>query len=150
MKKTLALLLPGVLAVLLLCACGGGKASYRDGTYTAQSSVFVADDGEEESGNGYGVVTVTVKDNAVTDCVFAMYMEDGTLKDESYGKKNGEITNEGFYRMAQGAVAAGQSYAEMLRQSGSLDGVDAISGATISYGQFTEAVELALEQAREG
>ena len=148
MKRIIACVLLALMFALALAGCGG-KASYKDGTYTAQSSVFVAEDNsDEESGNGYGVVTITIKDNVITDCKFEMYMEDGTLKDEDYGKKNGEIANEGFYKMAQNAVAAGQSYAQMLKESGSLKGVDAISGATISYGQFTEAVEEALAQAK--
>ena len=149
MKRIIALVLLVLTLAFALAGCGG-KASYKDGTYTAQSSVFVAEDNsDEESGNGYGVVTITIKDNVITDCKFEMYMEDGTLKAEDYGKKNGEIANEGFYKMAQNAVAAGQSYAEMLKESGSLKGVDAISGATISFGQFTEAVEEALAQAKE-
>ena len=37
----------------------------------------------------------------------------------------------------------------MLVQSGSLEGIDAISGATINYNEFVEAVELALDQAAE-
>lgn len=145
MKKKISVMAVLLMAVMLLSACGGTK-TYNDGTYTAQSSLLL-DEETADAGNGYGVVTITIKDNVIVDCVFEMYMEDGTLKDEDYGKKNGEIANEGFYKMAQGAVAAGQSYAEMLKQSGSLKGVDAISGATISFGQFTEAVEEALRQA---
>ena len=139
-----------MLLAVSLTGCGGKKAaSYKDGTYTAQSSVLTAEENEDDAGNGYGVVTITVKDNVIVDCSFDMYMEDGTLKDDTYGMKNGEIANEGFYKMAQAARDAGQSYAQMLRESGSLDGVDAISGATISYGQFVEAVEEALSQAEE-
>ncbi|MBQ9685640.1 MAG: FMN-binding protein [Oscillospiraceae bacterium] len=150
MKKSIALMLALVLAAGLFSGCGGKKsANYADGTYTAQSSVLTAEDNEDDAGNGYGVVTITVKDNAIVDCKFDMYMEDGTLKDDTYGMKNGEIANEGFYKMAQAARNAGQSYAQMLKESGSLDGVDAISGATISYGQFVEAVEEALSQAEE-
>ena len=148
MKRIIVLVLLVLTLAFALAGCGG-KASYRDGTYTAQSSMFVSEeDTDEEAGNGYGVVTITIKDNVITDCKFEMHMEDGTLKAEDYGKKNGEIANEGFYKMAQNAVAAGQSYAQMLKETGSLKGVDAISGATISYGQFTEAVEEALKQAQ--
>ena len=144
------MLLVAAMAVGLFSGCGGKKeASYKDGTYTAQSSLFVAEDGEdEEAGNGYGVVTITVKDNVITDCEFTTYMTDGTVKDEEYGKKDGEIANQDYYNKAQRAVKASQNYAEQLAAKGSLDKVDAISGATISYGEFVEAVKEALKQAR--
>lgn len=138
------------LASLLLCACGSG-AKYADGSYTAQSEVYegLEDEDSLEGGDGYGVVTITIKDNAITGCAFTTYMTDGTVKDEDYGKRNGEIANQDYYNKAQRAVRASQNYAEQLAAKGSLDAVDAISGATISYQEFNEAVKAALKQARE-
>ena len=149
MKKSLPVLGIGVLAALLLSGCG--SARYADGTYTAQSSVYegLEDEEGDEGGDGYGVVTITVKDNVVVDCTFTTYMTDGTVKDEEYGKQNGEIANQDYYNKAQRAVRASENYAQQLAAKGKLDEVDAISGATISYGEFQEAVELALDQAKE-
>ena len=148
MKKWISVIGIGLLGALLLCGC---SASYADGTYTAQSSVYegLEDEDGDEGGDGYGVVTITVKDNVITDCEFTTYMTDGTVKDEEYGKKDGEIANQDYYNKAQRAVKASQNYAEQLAAKGDLKDVDAISGATISYDEFKEAVRLALKQAKQ-
>ena len=134
-------------AALLLAGCGGG--TLKDGTYTAQSSMYESlEDEEDEGGEGYGIVSITVKDNTITACEFTTYMPDGTVKDEEYGKKNGEIANQDYYNKAQRAVKASQNYAEQLAAKGDLKQVDAITGATISFNEFNEAVELALKEAK--
>ena len=49
----------------VLAGCGGG--SLKDGTYSAESSMYESlEDGEDEGGEGYGAVTITVRDNRVT------------------------------------------------------------------------------------
>ena len=128
--------------------CGGGNKAknYKDGTYEGQSSVFENEDGSEE-GNGYGVATVTIKDNKITDCTFRTFEPDGTPKGEDYGKADGAVANKDYYNKAQKAVAACDEYASMLVANGQLEGIDAISGATINHGQFREAVTLALKEA---
>ena len=134
-------------AVLLLTACG--NVSYKDGTYTSQSAPYESfeDDGED-LGNGYGEVTITIKDGKITDCVFNTYELDGTLKDEDYGKVDGEIKNEAFYTVAQNAVKACENYAQQLVAKNDPDKVDAVTGATINCDEFKEAVSGALKQAR--
>lgn len=148
MKKNIIALFALMLAGLMLTGCG--SKNYADGTYTAQSSVFTADSlGEdEEGGDGYGEVTITIKDNVIVDCRFDTYEVDGTLKGEDYGKQNGEIANKDYYNKAQKAVAGSKNYAEQLTEKGNLKDVDSVSGATISYGQFKEAVSEALKQAQ--
>ena len=140
--------LAAALAACMLTGCSGKKVSYKDGTYEAQSSVFENDDGTDD-GNGYGVVTVTIEDGKISDCTFITYEADGTLKDEDYGKEDGRIANKDYYNKAQKANAACAEYASMLVQNGQLDGIDSISGATINYNEFKEAVELALKEAQE-
>lgn len=148
MKKSLFIRLTVLVAALAmtlsLTACGGGSStpsSLNDGTYSGRSSDF--DEDESGNGSGYGAVELTIKDNAVTECTFTMYELDGTVKDESYGA---DLSQENRLK-AQKAAQSADKYAEMLVESGSLDGVDAITGATISYNEFTEAVNDALSQA---
>ncbi|MBR1627806.1 MAG: FMN-binding protein [Lachnospiraceae bacterium] len=145
MKRIIAWMLS---ATLLLAGCGGKQASYKDGTYEAQSEVYQSEDGSEE-GNGYGVVKLTIEGGAITDCSFVTYDENGEQKGEDYGKEDGRIANKDYYNKAQKANAACAEYASMLVANGSLDGIDAISGATINYNEFVEAVKSALKQAQE-
>lgn len=140
------------LAVLscasLLAGCGGGTKSYKDGTYQGKSSVYESEDGTDD-GNGYGQVEITIKDGAITECTYQTFEVDGTFKDENYGKEDGRIANKDYYNKAQKANAARDEYAAMLVQNGQLDGIDVISGATINYDEFVEAVNNALKEAEE-
>ena len=137
----------GVLvASLSLAACGGGSASYKDGTYTAQSEIWEDEENDGE-GNGYGVVTITIRDGAIAEADFQTYTEDGELKGKDYGLVNGHVGNQDFYNKAQKAVAANPEYAAQLVAVGNPDGVDCISGATISHGEFVEAAWAALDKA---
>ena len=146
-RKMILVVMTALLCAALLAGCGESKkAAYKDGTYEAQSSVYTNDDGSED-GNGYGVVSLTIKDGKITECTYQTFEIDGTLKDENYGKQNGEIANRDYYSKAQKAVAACDEYAKMLVANEGLDGIDAISGATVNYNEFKEAVGLALEEA---
>jgi major membrane immunogen (membrane-anchored lipoprotein) len=138
-KKYFWCLLAVVLLVLAILMTGCGRRSYADGTYTGKS-------GPDEDG-AFGEVSITIAEGKVTNCVFVTRQKDGSIKDENYGKISGEISNQSYYEKAQLAVEAMKKYATDLGRSGSLDGVEAVSGATIAYNQFTEAVEEALEQA---
>ncbi len=147
MKRKIAII-AAFAGLAMLAGCGGSAVSYMDGTYEARSAEYINEDGSEE-GNGYGVVTVTIKDGAIADCTFRTYELDGTVKGEDYGMKSGSIANKDFYNKAQKAVGACEKYAEQLVLAGSVDGVDAISGATINYRQFVEAADAALAQAEQ-
>lgn len=146
MRKAFLIMLLVSACLLAATGCGKRTVNYEDGTYTGISSVFTNDDGTDD-GNGYGVVTVTFKDNAVADCVYRTFEENGKLKDRDYGKKGGVIANRDYYNKAQKAIAACDEYASQLIQNGGLDGIDAISGATINYNEFVEAAKDALGQA---
>ena len=130
-------------AATLLASCGKSKkpTAFADGTYTGKSSVFEAD--ESGNGAGYGEAEITVKDNKIIACTFKLYEPDGTLKDENYGAG---LSQENRLK-AQKAVQAADRYAEAAVAAGSADGVDAISGATLSYNEFIEAVNDALSKA---
>lgn len=143
MKKMIFMAAAAVMCAASLTACG--KKNYADGTYTGQSAEYVNTEDGSDNGNGYGVVSLTIKDNKITECEFKTYELDGKLKDKDYGSAE----NKDFYRKAQKAVLACDEYAKSLVEKGDIDKVDAISGATINYGEFKEAVGIALSQAEE-
>jgi major membrane immunogen (membrane-anchored lipoprotein) len=126
------------LAVLFFAA-GCGNSAYKDGTYMGRS-------GHDDT-DAFGEVTLTIAGGKIADCRFVTWQKDGTIKDENYGKNSGEISNQAFYDKAQLAVEAMEKYARDLSRTGKLDDVEAVSGATIAYNQFREAVEEALEAA---
>ena len=145
-KRWITVLTAAAVCAAVLTGCGGSAASYKDGTYEGKSSVYENDDGTDD-GNGYGVVTLTITDGRISDCTYETFEIDGTPKDEDYGKEDGRIANKDYYNKAQKANAACAEYAAALVQNGQLDGIDAISGATINYNEFIEAVEAALGEA---
>ena len=147
MKRRISIfLLLGMTSADLLAGCGG-KVSYKDGTFTGKSDPYESEDGSGDA-DGYGVVKLTIKNNAITSCEYKTYQPDGTPKDDKYGMKEGAIANKDFYNKAQKAVAACDEYASMLVQNGELKGIDSISGATVNYNEFMDAAGKALDQAK--
>ena len=145
-KTLAAVLLLSLVMALMMTGCGESSSEpaakgYKDGTYSGRSSDYE----EDESGNGagYGTVELEIKDNKIVSCTFKMFELDGTQKDESYGA---DLSKENRLK-AQKAVQSAAKYAQALVSAGSLDGVDVITGATISYNEFKEAVNDALNQA---
>ena len=146
----LSALMLSICICVVLAACGSSGSTpattkaangYNDGTYEGRSQDH--DDDEDGNGAGYGTVTLTIEGGKITECEFIMYELDGTLKDDSYGA---DLSRENRLK-AQKAVQSAPKYAQMLVEAGSLDGVDAISGATISHDEFIEAVNDALGKA---
>jgi major membrane immunogen (membrane-anchored lipoprotein) len=141
MKKhgiPLALFLAAAFLGGTLSGCGG--PSYGDGVFSGKS-------GEDDTG-AWGEVTLTIGDGKIRDCRFVTWQKDGSVKDENYGKVNGEISNQDYYNKAQLAVEAMNRYAIQYVETQSLKDLDVVSGATIAYDQFIEAVENALERAK--
>lgn len=139
-----ALCLLSLLLSLSLAACGGGDsdASYQDGSYTGISS-------EDDEGS-YAEVTLTLEGGEITACDFVTWQSNGTIKNnEDYGKIGGTIANPDYYAKAQLAVEAMEQYAQQLLVVQDAGLIEAVSGATISYDQFGEAVDDALKQAQE-
>lgn len=143
-------IIAGALAAVPLAGCssdtGSSNVSYADGVYEGTSQVHAGD--EDGSVAGYGVVKLTITEGKITDCEYNTYEPDGTIKDENYGKKDGEVANRDFYNKAQRAVQACQKYADQLAATGDINSVDAISGATVSYDELKEAVADALGKAQ--
>ena len=127
-----------LVAIMLFAGCG--KPAYQDGVYSGKSS-------DDDTG-AWWEVTLTIAGGLTVDCRFLTRQKDGAVKDENYGKVNGEISNRDFYDKAQLAVRAMAQYARQYQETGDLKKVDAVSGATIAYNQFLEAAENALEKAK--
>ena len=87
MKKTALIIALAVFCTVSFAGCG--EKNYSDGTYTARSQEYINDEDDSTAGNGYGEVTLTIKDNTITDCTFNTFELDGTLKGEEYGKEGG-------------------------------------------------------------
>lgn len=139
-----------VLSAVVLCAtsmygCSGQKksdsaASYKDGTYEGESK-------PDEYG-GIVKVSVIVKDSKISEVIMQNLDSNGEEKGEDYGKQDGEIKNEGLYKIAQDAVKNSKEYPTKLVETQDLEQVDAIAGATESNVAFKEAVKNALENAK--
>lgn len=130
MKKIKTFVL--ILACLgLLCACG----SYKDGVY----------EGSYQSSNMNSMnVEITIKDGKITDCSMQAYDSSGKLKDENYG----DGYDDQQMMRAKNAYKGFITYPDLLVEAGNIDDVDAVSGATVSYKEFKEAVNDALEKAK--
>ena len=108
----------------------------KDGTYTGKSS--------EDDFGGHMEVTITVADGKITDTEVKNLQKDGSEKGEDYGKEVGE---EG-HKTAQMTLEASQTYGQELTEKGSVEEVEAVTGATQSYNQFVEAANDATNQAK--
>ena len=138
------IVIPAVLT-LAVCLTACGEKTYADGSYQGRSADYVNEDGDT-SGNGYGIVNLTVSGGQITACEYKTYELDGTFKDEDYGKENGESKDKDFYNKAQKARAACEKYAQQLVAKQQVKDVDAVSGATVNYLEFQEAVAVALKK----
>ena len=148
MKKFFAAIL---LAALLMTGCGGEEKSpapkpaqnkidlsnAKDGTYTIESS--------RDEKLGHSTLTLTIKDKKIVAAEFTGYDLFGNVKDENYGALTGKDSAD--YKKAQVAVNAIKVYPAQLVETQELGKVDAISGASISYGQFVETTRRAVEEA---
>lgn len=108
----------------------------KEGTYTGKSS--------EDDFGGHMEVTITVADGKITDTEVKNLQKDGSEKGEDYGKEAGE---EG-HKTAQMTLEASQTYGQELIEKGSVEEVEAVTGATQSYNQFVEAANDAINQAK--
>ena len=108
----------------------------KDGTYTGKSS--------EDDFGGHMEVTITVADGKISNTEVKNRQKDGSEKGEDYGKEAGE---EG-HKTAQMTLEASQTYGQELTEKGSVEEVEAVTGATQSYNQFVEAANDAINQAK--
>ena len=134
-KHALALALASAL-VLALTACGG-QEGLQDGYYTAQMSQF--------SHGWKEYITILVKGGKLVSVEYNAENASGFIKswDNAYMQNmlhsNGTYPNE-YTRYYAGQLLSGQGEAP----------IDAITGATSSYGSFQKLAAAVLEQARKG
>ncbi len=152
MKKSLTAILFSLLLfpISLMTGCGGEEkishkpaqnkidlSNAKDGVYTVESSL------DEKLGKS--ILTLTIKDKKISAAEFAGYDLFGNVKGEDYGSLTGKDSAD--YKKAQVAVKAIKIYPAQLVETQDLSKVDAISGASISYGQFVETTKRAVEEA---
>ena len=133
MKRILNIVL---LCVMIFTACGN-KEGLKDGYYTAQASEY--NFGWKE------YITIMVKGGSIVSVEYNAENSSGFIKswDNAYMQTmlhaNGTYPNE-YTRFYAGQLLEGQGEGD----------VDALSGATSSYGSFQKLAEAVLEQARQG
>ncbi len=135
MKRILNIVLV-LLCVMIFTACGN-KEGLKDGYYTAQASEY--NFGWKE------YITIMVKGGSIVSVEYNAENSSGFIKswDNAYMQTmlhaNGTYPNE-YTRFYAGQLLEGQGEGD----------VDALSGATSSYGSFQKLAEAVLEQARQG
>ncbi|MDR2619864.1 MAG: FMN-binding protein [Propionibacteriaceae bacterium] len=134
----------GLAALAALTGCGSGfdaSLPLADGTYRASS--------EPDEEGAVGNITVVISGGVITGAEFVIVQRDGTLKDEDYGKgSDGQPIDDDYYKQAQLAVQACETYSRQLLEVRDPGDVDVVSGATWAHDQFVAAAEDALRQAQ--
>ncbi len=137
MKKYIGLMLLLMTLPLLLAGCGGSGGELQDGFYTA-----------EMSGYSYGwkeYLCIMVKKDTIVYAEFNAKNPSGYIKawDNAYmrnmGPVSGTYPNEYTRR-----------YVAELIEKQSAEGINAISGASSSGGNFVRLCAAAISQAKEG
>jgi len=143
-----------ISAGLLLTGCGADKPAQKEVGSAAPQAVALdmtgvkdgtfAADSSAHPQLGHSHVELTIKDGAIVKVVHRGIDKSGNVKDEHYG----EGKEPGAQKKAQNAYKAIGSYASQLESKKDLSKVDAVAGATVSYDQFKEAVEKAVDAAK--
>ena len=135
--RNLTLLL---LLVLSLTACGSQTAAQselQDGYYTAQAAEF--NFGWKE------YITILVKGGRIISVEYNAENASGFIKSWDNAYMQTMLHSNGTYPNQYT-----RNYANQLLEGQSADGIDAITGATSSWGSFQKLAQAVLEQARQG
>ena len=136
MKRLLTFTLIFLLLVLPLTACSE-KTELQDGYYTAQAKDF--------SHGWKEYITIMVKGGSIVSVEYNAENASGFIKswDNAYMQTmlHSNVTYPNEYT---------RYYANQLLEGRRDDDIDALSGATSSYGSFQKLSEAVLEQARKG
>ncbi len=157
MKRAVTLIAISVTLVSLLCACGGQPVSdsqasespsaadvsastgaYKDGTYQYTG---------KKDGEGYLVEGTMVISDGLIQSMEWQIVDDHRHRvfDETYEEVFG---NDTYKQQCRDDLSGMKTYAPALIDKQEVGDVDAVSGATWSYGKFQEAAAALLEQAK--
>lgn len=136
MKRIVAILLSLLLAVPALTACGS-QAKLEDGYYTAQMSEF--------SHGWKEYITILVKGGSIVSVEYNAENASGFIKSWDNAYMQNMLHTSGTYPNEYTRF-----YAAQLLERQEADRIDALSGATSSYGSFQKLAAAVLEQARKG
>ena len=127
-----------ILAILVLSSCSVTRYHIHDGYYTAEA--------EEYNEHGWkDYITICVSSGKIILVEFNSFNRSGLLKtwDMNYMRQMNSVS--GTYPSAYT-----RHYGEKLLSFQDLEGVDALSGATLSYHVFIRLAEAVMENARQG
>lgn len=136
MKHMICKLLPLLLLTLMLAGCGKTE-ELQDGYYTAQASDY--HHGWKE------YITITVKGGKIISVEYNAENASGFIKSWDNAYMQNMLHSNGTYPNEYTRYYAG----EFLEKQGKEE-IDALSGATSSYGSFQMLEAAVLEQARKG
>ncbi len=137
--KTLCLIMGVTCIFPIIFSCSKAIPTLQDGNYIGLS--------KQDSQGSYAKVILNISNSKISKVDFQTIQKNGQIKDADYGKVNGKIVDSVFYQKAQIAVKSTFEYQKKLEKEKDLSKVDVISGATITYGQFRQAVNNALNKA---
>ncbi|MCI8505323.1 MAG: FMN-binding protein [Lachnospiraceae bacterium] len=136
MKRILLGILLLLFPFLFLTACGN-STGLKDGYYTAQAAQF--------SHGWKEYVTIMVKGGSIVSVEYNAENPSGFIKSWDNAYMQTMLHSSGTYPNEYTRYYAGQ-----LLEDQNADGIDALSGASSSYGSFQKLAAAVLEQARQG
>lgn len=133
------LLLAAILMCMLLSACSQTQVSQmQDGYYTAEAAHFDAHGWKE-------FMTIYVNNNKIVTVEYNAKNASGFIKSWDMNYMRDMMANDGTYPNKYA-----RDYAAGLLNKQNPDAVDALSGATHSYGSFKLLAEAVIAQAKTG
>ena len=136
MRRIIGRILALAAAVLLLTSCGSTQ-ELQDGSYTAQAAKF--------SHGWKEYITIMVKGGAIVSVEYNAENASGFIKSWDNAYMQNMLHSNGTYPNEYTRNYAGQ----LLENQGKGE-IDAISGASSSWGSFQKLAAAVLEQARKG
>lgn len=135
--KKIRIFVVALLTVWALTACGEDATALKDGYYTAQAAEYVH--GWRE------YITIMVKGGSIVSVEYNAENSSGFIKSWDNAYMQMMFHAKGTYPNEYTRYYAGQ----LLEGQGE-EAIDALTGATTSYGSFQKLITAVLEQARKG